>query len=105
MSKFGVLFLLIGLAIGLFLGFNPATHRDLVREWNRARIGQASGSPSLTTTVVRRAGRFLRSSPKVQAEPTPVPSGTQIQAELQALWNALRQLGLNFIARFRAGKA
>ncbi len=104
MSKFGVLFLLIGLAVGLFLGFNPTTHRDLVRDWNRARIGQTSQSPSVAVNV-RRAGRFLRSSPRIQPEPSPVPSGSQIQAELQMLWNALRQLWLNFIARFRIGKA
>jgi hypothetical protein len=105
--RFAILFLLVGLAIGLWLGFNPAAHRDVVRWWDRTSRTEASASvPSAISSrqLNRSLSRLLRSTPRSQpAAPQPdhgtVPTGNQISTELQALWNALQRIWLDFIAR------
>src|SRR5512143_3505758 len=37
----GVLLLLVGLAVGLWLGFNPKAHQETVRDWNQATASVA----------------------------------------------------------------
>ncbi len=112
MGRFAVLFLLIGLAVGLYLGFNPTTHRQLVRWWDHERITQTSARPTPLVDMRglnARVNRLLRTASTPRSEPTSkpetVPSSNQISAELQAFWNALRQIWLNFIAQFRTNKS
>jgi hypothetical protein len=104
--RFGILFLLVGLAVGLWLGFNPAAHRDVVRWWDRTSRAETSASvPSAFSSrqLNRSLSRLLRSTPRPQAAPqserNTVPTGSQISTELQALWNALQRIWLDFIAR------
>lgn len=106
MGRTGLLFLLIGLAAGLWLGFNPTTHRDLVRWWNREVASEASGKPVAGLSARQlnsRLARSLRSSPQPLAQPeaqrNTVPTWNQIVAELHAFWLALEQVWLNFLAQ------
>ncbi len=102
MGRMVVLFLAVGLAVGLWLGFNPTTHRELVRWWDRTTTSHTARNPSLATDI-RRLDRALRSTPRPQPEPASqpaaIPSAAQIHAELQTFWNALRQLWLSFLAK------
>ena len=41
MGKLAALLLIAGLALGLWLGFNPTTHKDLIKFWDRARTSPA----------------------------------------------------------------
>jgi len=107
MNRFAILFLLVGLAVGLWLGFNPAAHRAVVRWWDSTNSSRATASqtPLVNVQGVNRSiNRLLRSSPRPQPtrapQTTTVPSGTQITAELQLLWNAIQRLWLSFIAQF-----
>ncbi len=109
--RFTLLFLLIGLAVGLWLGFDPATHRDLVRWWDRTeRNGAASTLPGIVNTrqLSRKAGRLLQTSPKPQQapqdQPSVVPTSRDISVELQAFWNALQRIWLQFLASLRGSK-
>jgi hypothetical protein len=109
--RYTILFLLVGLAIGLWLGFNPAAHRDVVRWWDRTNSRETpSAMPSALNSrqLDRSLSRLLRSTPRSQtATPTErstVPTGTQISTELQAFWNALQRIWLDILARItRAG--
>lgn len=107
MNRFAILFLLVGLAAGLWLGFNPAAHRAVVRWWDSTNSSRATASqtPLVNVQGVNHSiNRLLRSSARPQPTRVPqtntVPSGTQISAELQTFWNALQKLWLSFIAQF-----
>ncbi len=107
MGKFGLLFLVIGLAVGLWLGFNPTTHRDLVRWWGREVAREASATPVAGLTVRNfnsRLARSLRSSPQPLAQPSAqrntVPTWNQILAELHTFWLELERIWLNILAQF-----
>ena len=72
MSKFAVLFLLVGLAIGLWLGFNPQTHRQLTRFWNRTTTSQSSERPKASVDARQwdqTVNRWLRSTTKARPAP------------------------------------
>ncbi len=102
MGRVGLLFLVIGLAVGLWLGFNPTTHRDLVRWWNREVASEAKGNPVAglnTRPSNSRLARSLRSSPQPEAPRNTVPTWNQIVAELHTFWLALEQAWLNFLAQ------
>ncbi|HTP01697.1 MAG TPA: hypothetical protein VMJ64_10010 [Anaerolineales bacterium] len=104
MGRYWIVFLLVGLAIGLWLGFNPAAHRDVARWWDRTTSKEsASAVPGVASVqpLNRELSRLLRSAPRPQptpnTQPNAVPAGPQISAELQALWNSLLRI-LNQIA-------
>ena len=119
MGKFAILFLLAGLVVGLWLGFNPTTHNQLVRAWNQARVNEtrprASSSPGLSLRQLdTKVSVWLKSAqrPQAQTQTTSRTStstststssiGRQISAALQAFWSALQRLWLNFVARIRS---
>lgn|SRR5512142_424391 len=108
MGRAAFLFLLVGLALGLWLGFNPAAHRDIVRWWNREVAAQTDGKPHAAAAVRQlnsRLTRSLENSPKPLArsgsQPNSVPTLNQIGAELHAFWLALERIWLNFAAKLR----
>lgn len=40
MPKFApILLVVVGLAVGLWLGFNPQAHQQIVQSWNQDRAG------------------------------------------------------------------
>ena len=109
MAKYVLLFLIVGLAIGLALGFNPVTHRQIVRWWTHTERQSSVTVPTVfgrTTPWNSRLSRLLRSSPRPQLAPPSdraiVPSSSQISAELQMFWNALHRLWLSLVAKAQA---
>ena len=106
MRMSALLFALIGLAVGLYLGFNPVAHRDLVRWWNRETANQVDGRTHDAFSIRQwnsQLNRSLQSSPKplVQtgAQRSTVPTLTQIGDELHAFWLALEHVWLSFLAQ------
>jgi hypothetical protein len=95
--------LLMGLAVGLWLGFNPSTHRSLLRWWDREMAAQVSGKPHAAAAIREldsRLARSLQAPPRPPArrsgQPETVPTANQIGAELHAFWLALQRIWLNF---------
>jgi hypothetical protein len=105
MGKFAFLFLIAGLAIGLWLGFTPASYRAIVRWWQETSSSRQESAASPSNTLRRwdrGINRFLRSVPVRRAEPpkdNSVPTGPQISAELQAFWQALRDIWLRLLLK------
>ncbi len=106
MGKSAVLLLLIGLAVGLWLGFNPTTHRDLVRWWDRTTAAQARNreTPSATVSLRqldRSINRWFRTAARPQSSPpeksSPAPTWNQVVATLQAFWHAVEQVWVRFL--------
>lgn len=106
MGKSAILLIMAGLALGLWLGFNPTTHRALVRWWNHTATAQQAENPSGAGNL-RQLDRGLaqwfraerRPAAPPPAESNPVPSGAQISATLQAFWRALQEIGIRFLMR------
>ncbi len=100
MGRYAVLLLLVGLAVGLWLGFNPATHRALVRWWDRTNASEARTRETPTATISltqidRSINRWFRTATQPQSPPreksSPAPSSNQVVSLLQAFWHALEQ--------------
>jgi hypothetical protein len=111
MGKTAVLFLLIGLVVGLWLGFNPAAHRQVLRWWDQAQQGQKVSTlpgQSNTPQLSRRASRLpqlsLQLQPAAKTGPSIVPTGAQISTELKALWNGLLSIWQQLLARFSGAR-
>lgn len=109
MGKIAVLFVLAGLAVGLWLGFNPAAHREVVRLWSSATASAATnGRRGETTTTFSlrsldaRVARFFRSTPSAEVTPKSQPGTanilTQISTLFQDIWHALQRIWLSLVA-------
>ena len=106
MGKMALLLALAGLALGLWLGFNPASHRALVRLWDRTSLSRAHSGAQALVSVRQwnsRVSRWMRSSPRPLAEPKSPPirlyTATQISSAWQAFWHALEGIWLRIAAK------
>ncbi len=111
MGKYAALLLIVGLAIGLWLGFNPTTHKELVRFWDSTKTSQAHGQPRAVVNLRQldtKVALWFRSSTSTRATPgsrtTSVSASREISAAWQAFWNALRQIWLSMMASLRTVK-
>lgn len=106
MGRIAVLFVLAGLAVGLWLGFNPSTHRELVRLWDNATVSQAHRR-STTVFSLRQldasVARLFRSAPRTRETPRTEPSMStawnQFVALLQSFWHALERIWASLTAK------
>ena len=112
MGKSAILLILVGLAAGLWLGFNPTTHRDIQRWWTRTAAGQETVRPSAAVNLRQLDRRFtlwLRTASRPENPPaassSPAPTGTQISATVQAFFNALQRLWLQFLLKLGISRA
>jgi hypothetical protein len=108
MGKFAVLFILAGLAVGLWLGFNPAAHRQVVRMWERANAGQASVplQPLINfRRLNRQAARWLGARDEVapQAQPAnpKLLNWQEISDAFQAFVHAVRQIIVGLLTKIQ----
>ena len=90
MSKtVGFLLLVLGLAVGLWLGFNPKAHQETVRDWDRAAAAVAH--VRLTGAVKTPALR----APVVKIKPISLPrvsttaAWQQVVAAFEQLWHSV----------------
>ena len=118
MRRYSLLLILAGLAVGLFLGFNPTTHRDIARWWSSATAQaavsqrQANRTPAplislrqFDNSVARLFRTATRPQTSVRSEPATLPGWSQIVAALQAFWHALQQIWLSLVASFGRAKS
>lgn len=115
MQKYSILMILAGLAVGLFLGFNPTTHRDLVRWWDSTSASQrqAQATPAPFSLSLRqfdsKVARLFRASSNSQttarSRPPTQSLWSQIVAAVQSLWHALQRIWLSILAKFPAPKS
>ena len=95
-----VLLVLLGLGVGLWLGFDPQA-RAMVQE----NTAQASKSFALVRSDVSAQVKALTSpdstsGTQVKQKPSG-SSGVSLNLNVQQVWNEARQLWLSFISKFR----
>ncbi len=97
MSKLGVVLLVLAaLAVGLFLGFNPRTHQEIVATWNHERAAWLHNTASLHLPLGLTA--TSRTSTRTPAPVAPVTSSAtwkQITTAFESLVTSLHRLWLN----------
>ena len=110
MRNYSLLMILAGLAVGLFLGFNPTTHRDLARWWTTTAASQRQTQRTPAAISLKQfdnsVARLFRTSPKPQAtvgsQPATAHLWSQIVAALQTLWHELQRIWLSIVAKSAA---
>ncbi len=101
MSKLGVVLLVLAaLAVGLWLGFNPHMHQQIVQSWQHARTAFVHSTASLHLPL----GLSSTSRTTVHAQPPTAPVSTtatwkQITTAFDSLMASLHRLWLNISAR------
>lgn len=101
MSKLGVVLLVaVGLAVGLWLGFNPQTHQQIAQSWDRERTTLLHATASMHLPL----GLSTTTRTTVTAKPPSAPVATtaawkQITTAFESLMTSLHRLWLNFSAR------
>jgi hypothetical protein len=100
MSKMAAgLLLIVGLAVGLWLGFNPKAHAETVRDWSRL-------TESVAHMRFTSAAKLPTSqAPSTAAKPAPHPqiststAWRQVSAQLNTFWMSLQHLWRAVAAR------
>ena len=107
MNRSPILLLIAGLAIGLFLGFNPTAHKDLVRFWSNATKTSQGHAQPVAALDLRQLDRkvtvWFRTTSRAQvtspSRPGTLPIWKQISAALQAFWNAVQRFLAGIVSR------
>lgn len=93
----GILLLVLGLAIGLWLGFNPQAHQQTLQTWDHSK----------TAFVQMTAKAPAVHAPTSTAKPAPAVAPTasnawkQITIAFESMLHSLQRLWLNVTARIR----
>ncbi len=95
-----VLLVAVGLAVGLWLGFNPHAHQQVVQEWDHARIAfvHATASLHVSPGVTASTKTATRVEP-TSAAPSAAAAWKQITAAFESLVSSLQRLWVNIRAR------
>ncbi len=95
-----VLLVLVGLAVGLWLGFNPHAHQQVVQDWDRARLAfiHATASLHLSSKVALAPKSTTRVEP-ITTSPSANAALKQITTAFQSLVSSLQRLWLQITAR------
>lgn len=92
MSKLGTVLLVVaGLAVGLWLGFNPHAHQQVVQDWDHARTALVH----MTTSVRVSPGVTTAAKPTTRSQPSATGVWKEITAAFDSLVNSLQRLWLN----------
>ena len=100
MTKSATLLLIVGLAVGLWLGFNPQAHAQTIKNWDQAKTSyvqfkaQASNQIRHLDAKVNAVGK---SSPK--AEPNTSAAWKQISTAFESLWSSIQRTWSNITAK------
>ncbi len=96
MAKSAVLLLIVGFALGVWLGFNPQAHKQVVDTWNNAKAffvnmqAQVSGKAGSNSAASQpNAQGQAKSNPGVQ---TASVVWRQISSMLATVWNSLQRI-------------
>ncbi len=85
MSKIAPVVLVIaGLAVGLWLGFNPRVHQQIVQDWNHARTALVHMTAQLRLSPARTSSTRTVTTPHVQ-----VPSLSTIWKDITTAFDSL----------------
>ncbi len=112
MAKSAIFLLVVGFALGLWIGFNPQLHKQAVTSWDHTRaffanlqtqVSSASHGISFQSNVKVQSNPQTQSSPQAQSKSGPGMQTVnvmwrQVSSILATLWNSLQHLWLQIRA-------
>jgi hypothetical protein len=106
MVKPAVLFLVLGLVVGLWLGFNPQAHRQTIQKWDSAKTAYLKIKAE-TTAKIQGLNSHLsfspQSSPKSSSAPQSQPAVStawkQVSTSFEVIWNSMQRFWANATAK------
>jgi len=106
MTKSATLLLIVGLAVGLWLGFNPQAHAQIVKDWGRAKTSYVQFKAQASTQVRHldtKVSAVGKSSPKAepvsQSQPNVSAAWKQISTAFETLWSSVQRTWSNITAK------
>jgi hypothetical protein len=102
MIKAAVIFLILGLSAGLWLGFNPQAHQQTIQKWDSAKSAYLQ-TEAKTTVQIQDLNSHLTSSFRTHPQTSPTPPSQppvssawrQITTSSQSLWNSMQRIWAN----------
>ena len=96
-----VVALVLGLAAGLWLGFNPQAHKQVLQDFNGAKTAVAHIGFASTTKAHAAAPAPTAPKSVLQLSPTATVAWRQITTAFESLWTSMQQIWLRATARIR----
>ena len=108
MTRATVLFLILGLAVGLWLGFNPQAHQQTIKQWDSAKSAflkikadssvQVQGLSSQTSSSSSsKSNSKSRYAP--QSQPSASTAWKQVTTAFESFWTAMQRIWVNVTAK------
>jgi hypothetical protein len=111
MVKSAVLLLAIGLAVGLWLGFNPQAHQQTVQKWDSVKsttMKFIADSNVKIQGVNSHVTTSLQNSPKLRATPQSQPNASlawkQVTTAFESVWNSMQRFFANITAKINTSR-
>ncbi len=122
MARSTVLFLILGLAVGLWLGFNPQAHQQTVQQWDsiktsfmntKAQTNLKLPNLSSNTTTTTSAASNKKDSKSSNSTSTTTSSPSQpsfsfdwnrVTTAFQDIWSSLQRTWANITAKINTSK-
>lgn len=98
-----VLLVAAGLAVGLWLGFNPQTHQQIVQNWDRAHAAVVQAAAKVQLAPMTLTSTKVNTAPHAQA-PSASAAWKQITTALGSLVSSLQRMWLNITARVSSAR-
>ncbi len=106
MAKSVVLFLMLGLAIGLWLGFNPQAHSQTIQKWDSVKTAYLKIKAETTAKIQGLNSHLtlsLPSSPKSSSAPPSQPAVSsawkQVSTAFEVIWSSMQKFWTNATAK------
>jgi hypothetical protein len=111
MARSAVLLLILGLAAGLWLGFNPQAHQQTIQKWDSVKSSYVkfmAGTTAKIQGMNTGINTSLQTSPRVKLAPQSQPNVSQVwrqvSAAFETAWNSMKSFLANATAKINTTK-
>jgi len=121
MARSGVLLLILGLAVGLWLGFDPQAHQQTVQQWDsiktsftnttaqtNLKLPSVSSNTTTTTTTSNKKGSKSSSSTSTTSSSPGQPSFSldwnRVTTAFHDIWTSLQRTWASITAKINTSK-
>jgi hypothetical protein len=111
MARYTVMFLILGLAVGLWLGFNPQAHQQTVQQWDsvksaflKTKTETTLKIPSLnsnSTTTVQKGSKSTTTAPN---QPSFSQDWNRVSTAFEDIWISMQRFWANITARINTSR-
>ena len=111
MFRFAVLLLIVGLAVGLWLGFNPQAHQQTIQKWDSVKsaylkfmtdaYAKIQGLNSHVSTSLQTNPRSKVVTPSQQ---TATEAWKQVTTAFDSFWSSMQRFIANVTAKINSSR-